>query len=337
MSFREVAHIGMAVLALCAATSVHSQNETSSALAGEVLNVAGGPLAGASVSLSHAPTGTTQQARTNASGRFAFSGLPPGGPYVLATSSFGYETHIVSAIHLDLGENRAPEITLRPDRSRPTEGHVQELDKLVVTASRAPATEGASTHLSRENLDNQPSVDRSINEYARNAPNVTIIDTERGELTGAGQNTRFNSTQIDGVRLDDMFGLTSNGMPSQGNPFSMETVEALSIDVSPYDAGRSGFTGASVNAVTRSGTNQFHGSLYYSYRNQNFRARHPITGERDPFTDQTAGLTFGGPVLRNRLFFFAGYEYSRRTEPAPSAGFDPAPAAPLNHHNCPQL
>jgi hypothetical protein len=124
-----------------------------------------------------------------------------------------------------------------------------------------------------------------------------------------------------------MFGLTSNGMPSQGNPFSLETVEALNVDVSPYDVSRSGFTGASVNAVTRSGTNQFRGSLYYSYRNQNFRARHPVTGERDPFTDQTAGLTFGGPLLPNRLFFFAGYEYSQRTEPAPSPGFNPDPVA----------
>jgi hypothetical protein len=328
MSFRELAQTGMAALALCCVcTSVRSQNETSSALSGEVFNVAGGPFAGASVLLSHAPTGVTQHALTNGSGRFAFSGLPPGGPYTLTTSNFGYETRATSISVLDLGENRAPEITLHKNRAHASGENIHELDKLVVTASRAAATPGPSTLLSREEIDDQPSVDRSLNEYARTDPNVTLIDADRGELTGAGQNTRYNSTQIDGIRLNDMFGLTANGMPSQGNPFSMETVEAISIDVSPYDTSRGGFTGASVNAVTRSGTNQFHGSLYYSYRNQNFRAHHPITGERDPFTDQTTGLTLGGPLWRNRLFFFAGYEYSERTEPAPSAGFDPAPAA----------
>jgi hypothetical protein len=325
MSFREVAHIGMVVLAFCAVTSVRSQNETSSALVGEVANVAGEPFAGASVTLSHTPTGAAQQALTNGAGHFAFSGLPPGGPYELHVTAFRHEQQRHAALHLDLGENRAPKIYLR--RSPSHDEPVHELEKLVVTSTRAPASAGASSHLSRDELDDAPSIDRSLNEYARHDPNVALIDAERGELTGAGQNTRFNSTQIDGVRLNDMFGVTPNGIPSQGNSFSVETVEALSIDVSPYDVSRNGFTGASVNAVTRSGTNQFLGSLYYSYRNQNFRARHPVTGERDPFTDQTAGLTFGGPLWRNRLFFFAGYEYSQRTEPAPSPGFDPAPAA----------
>jgi hypothetical protein len=326
MHLREVAQIGMAVLALCCVcTSVRSQNETSSALVGEVFNVAGEPFAGASVSLSHVPTGATQQALTNGAGRFAFSGLPPGGPYQLHVSAFGHEQQSRAGLHLDLGENRAPETRLQ--RSATRDGSVHELEKLVVTSTRASNSAGAGTHLSRDAIDDAPSIDRSLNEYARHDPNVALIDAERGELTGAGQNTRFNSTQIDGVRLNDMFGITPNGIPSQGNPFSMETVEAISIDVSPYDVSRTGFTGASVNAVTRSGTNQFRGSLYYSYRNQNFRARHPVTGERDPFTDQTAGLTFGGPLWRNRLFFFAGYEYSERTEPAPAAGFDPAPAA----------
>ncbi|ATC63611.1 hypothetical protein CMV30_06405 [Nibricoccus aquaticus] len=328
MSLREVAQIGMAALALCCVcTSARSQNETSSALSGEVLNVAGEPIAGASVSLSHAPTGAQQHASTNRSGRYAFSGLPPGGPYTLTTSNFGYETRTVPTLHLDLGENFSPALTLHLTRRATTDDHVHELDKLVVTATRTALSPGPSTALSRDEIDDQPSIDRSLNEYARNDPNVTLIDSERGELTAAGQHTRFNSTQIDGVRLNDMYGLTPNGMPSQGNPFSMETVEAISIDVSPYDASRGGFTGASINAVTRSGTNQFHGSLYYSYRNQNFRAHHPVTGERDPFTDQTSGITFGGPLLPNRLFFFAGYEYSERTEPAPSAGFDPAPAS----------
>jgi hypothetical protein len=328
MSSREAALTWVLVaFALCVCTPAHSQNEISSALAGDVLDAAGRPLADARVALSHTSTGITQHARTNSSGHFAFSGLTPGGPYQLQRSAPSYETNTTAPLFLDLGENQTPVIVLKSTTARTTHDRLYELEKLVVTADRLATSEGAGTQLSREDLDDQPSIDRSINEYARTDPNVTLIDAERGELTAAGQNSRFNSTQIDGVRLNDMFGLTSNGMPSQGNPLSMETVEALSIDVSPYDAGRSGFTGASVNAVTRSGTNTFRGSLYYSYRNQNFRAHHPVTGERDPFTDQTAGLTLGGPLWRNRLFFFAAYEHSQRTEPAPAAGFTPDSAA----------
>ncbi len=320
----------MAALALCCVcTSVRSQNETSSALSGEVLNVFGEPFAGASITLSHAPTGARQHATTTRTGRYAFSGLSPGGPYTLEATAPGSAPQNFTPLHFELGENRAPEITLRP-LSTPvssTETSPRELEAILVTADRLPASPGANTALTRDEIDSQPSIDRSLNEYARNDPSVTLIDSERGELAAAGQNTRYNSVQLDGVRLDDLFGLTPNGMPSQGNPFSLETVEAISIDLSPYDASRGGFTGASVNAVTRSGTNRFKGSLYYSYRNQNFRARHPVTGERVPFTDQTAGLTFGGPLWKNRLFFFAGYERSERTEPAPAAGFDPDPAA----------
>jgi hypothetical protein len=326
MSFREAAQTWVLVaFALCVCPRAHSQNETSSAFVGEVLDVAGEPLAGASISLAHGPTGASQHARTNRAGGFAFSGLPPGGPYTLHVSRNRYEPLAIAGLYLDLGENRAPPLSLRLAAS--SDDSVQSLEKMIVTADRAPALAGAGTTLSRDELDDQPSIDRSLNEYARNDPNVTLIDSERGELTAAGQNTRFNSTQIDGVRLDDMFGLTANGLPSQGNPFSMETVEAVSIDVAPYDASRSGFTGASVNAVTRSGSNQFHGSLYYSYRNQNFRAAHPVTGDRDPFTDQTAGITLGGPLLPGHLYFFAGYERSQRAEPAPAAGFLPDAAA----------
>ncbi len=324
MHLREVIRIGAASLcALCACASALSQNETVSAYSGEVIRASGRPFAGARVVLRHTDTGLEQRALTNASGRFAFAGLPPGGPYRLRVSSFGYTPQIIENIVLDLGENHAPE--LRLTRSADTPAH--ELDAFIVTAARLPIEAGTGSILAGDELDDQPSIERSLNEYARTDPHVALIDAERGELTAGGQNTRFNSTQIDGVRLDDLFGLTANGLPSQGNPFSMETVEAVSIDVAPYDASRGGFTGASVNAVTRSGTNQFSGSLYYSYRNQNYRARHPVTGERDPFSQYTAGVTFGGPLLPKRLFFFAGYERSQRTEPAPAPGFSPDPVA----------
>ena len=322
MALREVVHTWVVVLVLCACPSARSQNETSSALAGEVLNFAGESLAGAKLVLVHVPTASSQRAYTDSRGHFMLSGLPVGGPYLLTVSAPSHDPRRLADLHLGLGENPPLRISLSPA----TEAPVLELEKLVVTATRATPPAGAGTRLERDDLEALPSVERSLNEYASADPRVTLITTDYGdELTAAGQNARFNSTQIDGVRLNDMFGLTPNGLPSQGNPFYMDTVEAISIDLSPYDVSRNGFTGASINAVTRSGSNDFHGSLTYLYRNQNFRARHPVTGERDPFTDQTAGVTFGGPLSRNRLFFFVGYEHAQRAEPAPAPGFEPAP------------
>ena len=322
MGLREVGYLWVFVLALSACPAARSQNETSSAFAGEVLTFSGETLAGAKLVLIHVPTASSQRAFTDSSGHFMLSGLPVGGPYSLTVSAPSHDPRRFENLHLGLGENPPLRIAL----NRTSDTPAFELEKLVVTATRNTPPAGAATRLERDELDALPSVERSLNEYASADPRVTLITTDFGdELTAAGQNARFNSTQIDGVRLNDMFGLTPNGLPSQGNPFSMDTVEAISVELSPYDVSRNGFTGASINAVTRSGSNDFHGSLTYLYRNQNFRARHAVTGKRDPFTDRTAGATFGGPLWANRLFFFAGYEYSQRTEPAPAAGFEPAP------------
>lgn len=322
MGLREVAYTCLVGFALVACPAARSQNETSSALAGEVLDSAGETLAGAKLVLVHTPTASSQRAFTDSSGHFLISGLPVGGPYVLTVSAPSHDPRQFTDLHLALGENPPLRITL----AAATESAVFMLEKLVVTTTRDTSPAGVGSRLERADLEALPSVERSLNEYASADPRVTLLTTDFGdELTAAGQNARFNSTQIDGVRLNDMFGLTLNGLPSQGNPFSMDTVEAISVDLSPYDVSRNGFTGASINAVTRAGSNDFHGSLTYLYRNQNFRARHPVTGERDPFTDQTAGITFGGPFVRNRLFFFAAYEHSQRTEPAPAPGFEPAP------------
>jgi outer membrane receptor for ferrienterochelin and colicin len=309
----------LAFWTLCVCTSAWSQNETSASLFGEVVSAHERRLVrDAEVSLHHTSTSAVYRTRVNSSGHFSFGGLRVDGPYELTVSSAGFSTAILREIHLQLGEHRGVEVVL----TRSTDDAVS-LEKLVVTASRPSASRGAHTVLAEEDIDTVPSVERSLNEYARTDPRVVLIDGERGELGAAGQNGRFNSIQIDGIRINDQFGITPNGVPSQGNPFSLETLQAIAIELSPYEVNRSGFTGAAVNAVTRSGTNEYGGSLYYTYRDQNYRAKNPSTGERTRFTDETYSATLGGPVVKNRLFFFAAYEHSERTEPAPSAGFEP--------------
>ena len=298
------------------------QQETSAAVSGVVAGRNQAAVRAVQVVVNFLPTGARYQTETNAKGLYSLAGLPVGGPYTLVFTAAGYEPQCMENIVLGLGETRSVEIALIE-----AEDPLIRLEKMEVVALRETIGSGPRTTLSRDEIESQPSVEGSLNELAAKDPRVVYIDPERGELSAAGQNSRYNSISIDGVRINDQFGVTPNGFPSQGNPFSMETVEAINVEVSPYDVHRGGFTGASINAVTKSGTNQFRGSVYYYYRDQNWRAKNPATGERDPFTDETYGVTLGGPLWRDHLFFFSSYEHAQRIEPAPSAGFEPATAA----------
>jgi hypothetical protein len=298
------------------------QQETSAALSGVVTDWNRAVVGSVQVVVDFLPTGGRYRTETNAKGLFSLSGLPVGGPYSLAFERAGYEPLRMEAISLGLGETRSLEIVLAAAGGEPI-----RLDKVEVVAARESLGSGPHTTLSRDEIESQPSIEGSLNEFAAKDPRVVYVDPDRGELTAAGQNSRYNSLSVDGVRINDQFGIAPNGFPSQGNPLSLETVEAVNVEVSPYDVNRGGFTGASINAVTKSGTKQFHGSVFYYYRDQNWRAKNPVTGERDPFTDETYGVTLGGPLWRDRLFFFSGYEHAQRIEPAPGAGFEPAAAA----------
>ncbi len=319
MHFRKVIGIGVMVLAGSSlAGLLHGQQETAAALAGVVVDVDRNPVAAASVVVDFLPTGGRHNTKTNAKGLFSLSGLPVGGPYAVEIAAQGFEPQRMENVSLGLGEARWLEITLVTSTDRAI-----RLEKVEVVAARVALSSGPRTTLSRDEIEGQPMIDGSLNEFAARDPRVVYLDPERGELEAAGQNSRFNSISVDGVRINDQFGLAASGFPSQGNPLSLETIEAINVEVSPYDVHRGGFTGASINAVTKSGTNQFRGSVYYYYRDQNWQAKHPITGERDPFTDETYGVTLGGPLWRDHLFLFSSYEHAQRIEPAPSAGFEP--------------
>jgi len=323
MHLREVMWVGIVVVvATQFAGPLCGQQETSAALAGVVIDRDKAPVESVQVAVDFQPTGGHYQTETNAKGMFTLLGLPVGGPYKVVFEAPGFEPQRMENVTLGLGETRTLEIMLAVAGDQ-----IIRLDKVEVVAAREVVRVGARTTLSRDEIESLASVEGSLNEFAAKDPRVIYVDPERGELTAAGQNSRYNSISIDGVRINDQFGVSPNGFPSQGNPFSMETVEAINVEITPYDVHRGGFTGASINAVTKSGTNRFHGSVYYSYRDQNWRAKHPVTGERDPFRDETYGVTLGGPLWRDQLFFFSSYEHSQRIEPAPSAGFEPSAAA----------
>ncbi|MDF9826775.1 hypothetical protein M2447_000857 [Ereboglobus sp. PH5-10] len=297
--------------------------ETTAALGGTVFGgVLKTPVGGARVVLRHGATGDVFETRTNHAGRYLFTGLRPGERLSLRVGASGHEVADIPEIVLSLGEDRQLDVALSASADE-----IVHLEKFVVEARREHPQPGTSTALTQRDIEERPSIDQTVNDYATADPRVTMLDEENSVIAAAGQHHLFNSLQIDGIRLDDGFGLSDNGLPALGNPFSMETIQAVSVDLAPYDVRRSGFTGASINAVTRSGENAFSGSAYYKYANEKFRAKDPATGQRTRFTDETYGFTLAGPIIRNRLFFFVNWQRKERTDPSREASFIPAPGA----------
>lgn len=303
-------------------------------LTGHVVDTAGKAVAGATVTATYTPTNATFTAVANESGRFNFRGLPVGGPFSLTASSPGYGGTPTDEIYTQLGTEVDVTVTIKSD--------VVVMEKFVASAARAgldSSANGAGTTLSSERLAGKPTSERSLADMISASPLVSIRDTsgdrEESMITAVGQNNRYNSIQIDGSRINDLFGLNATGLASFFNPLSLDTIEQLAVQVSPYDVRQSGFTGASINAITKSGTNKFKGSLYTYFRGdellgtklQGYNEReHFLTGTK--FTPRmermTYGGTLGGPIIKDRLFFFVNYENFKST----IAGRDPRFSTP---------
>ena len=163
---------------------------------------------------------------------------------------------------------------------------------------------GAGTSVNQAAINAFPSIERNLQDYARMDPRVVQTDKSRNEISVGGQNPRYNAIRVDGVSTNDSFGLESGGLPTPKQPFSMDTIQEISVDVANYDVTINGGTGGVINAITKSGTNNFHGSVYGLYRDSDMVGK--LDGKK--FTgfdkDTTYGATFGGPILKDRLFFF---------------------------------
>ena len=263
-------------------------------------------LIGASVVVRHMPTGTVYGAATNAKGNFAIQGLRPGGPYTVEVSYVGYKTVKIQNLSLSLGETETLNVKLTDDN---------QLSEVLVTGKKTNSLNatrtGSATSFNRAAMDRVPTVSRSISDIARLTPQAN------GTGSFAGANSRYNSFQIDGAVNNDVFGLGQSGK----NAISLEAIDALQVVIAPFDVRQSGFTGAGMNAITKSGTNTFHGSAYDYYYNQDFygtTAGRDVK-ERKKLNDQyenTVGFTVGGPIVKDKLFFFANGEYIKKLTPA---------------------
>ncbi|WP_133499582.1 TonB-dependent receptor [Cognatilysobacter terrigena] len=286
-----------------AAANAFAQS-TSAGVGGTVTDAGGRPVAGADVSIVHVESGTVSHVTTDANGRYAARGLRVGGPYTITVTHDG-QKDVENNIYLEL--NSAANVDAKLG------GSSTQLDTVVVTGARLAATfnpdnKGVGTSVSGRKLETAVSGNRSIDDIARLDPRITVTDQNDGSISVAGQNNRYNNISVDGLSQTDPFGLNANGLPYTSSPISADTIAAYDIKVADFDV-TSDSVGANINAVTKSGTNDFHGSVYYALSNaSNMVGR--LGGPEYKGYDQntTKGFTFGGPLLRDRLFFFTSYE-----------------------------
>ena len=293
---------------------------TTAGLGGRVLGDGGQPVAGAEVTITHVDSGTVSRVTTDAEGRYNARGLRVGGPYTIAaTSAAGTDTE--SDVFLRLDAVNQVDVSL---------GGAQTLDAITVIGLAgldvfSPDKMGAGTNITDEQIAALPSIKRDLQDYARLDPRISQTDKERGEISAGGQNTRFNSVTIDGVATSDSFGLEANNLPTAKQPISIDSIEQVNVNLANYDVTQKGYTGANINAVTKSGTNNFKGTATYVYRDESaLGKRYNRTSDSytdfGPFEEKTWGVTVGGPIIKDRLFFFGQYEEFTATKTLPDFG-----------------
>ena len=306
-------------VALVAAAPALAQN-TTAAIGGRVSGADGKPVGGATVTIVHRESGSTNNFTTDGEGRYAVRGLRVGGPYTI-TVVRGADREVRDEVYLQLAESLALDVRLG--------GNV--LEAVVVTGTSNAnnkfnsSTMGAGTNIGRAELDAYASIARNLQDYARTDPRLSQTDKDRGEISAAGQNSRYNSITVDGVRINDTFGLEANNLPTAKQPISIDAIQSVQVNISNYDVTQQGYTGANINAVTKSGTNEFKGSVYYVYRDDSMvGTRYNRTNSSYfrflPFEEDTKGFTLGGPILKDKLFFFASYEELKSGRSQPEFG-----------------
>lgn len=307
---------GALALVLATTTPAFAQN-TSAQMTGRVTTEQGEALAGADVVIVHTPSGTTSRATTDAQGRFNARGLRVGGPYSVTVMRDGYQGETTENLFVNLGDSTPVMVDLAEAAA--------QLDAVEVVASGAvsvfsPDKMGAGTNIDQAQIKALPSIGRNIQDYIRLDPRISQTDKERTEISAGGQNTRFNNIRVDGVTINDGFGLEANNLTTARQPISLDAIEQIDVSLANYDVALSGYTGASVDAVTKAGTNEFTGSVYGLYRDGDWARDDIMAGSffSPPKEEQTYGATFGGPLIKDTLFFFLSYEKFERTLGAPS-------------------
>ncbi len=288
---------------------IFGQGATTSSLSGKITDSKGESMPGAGIIAVHNPSGTQYATIADNAGNYRIQNMRVGGPYTVTVSFIGYSSQSYSEITLKLGETYVQN------------GQVAEsttaLAEVVVTAGLrnsilSSERSGTQTNVSSRDIASLPTINRSITDFAKYTPQ------SQGNSFG-GRDGRFNTITVDGAAFNNNFGLSSNPLPGgNAQPIALDAIEEISVSVAPYDVTRSQFTGASINAVTRSGDNTFKGSVYTYIRPKSFTGNtvdgNDVAGANDR-NSQNYGLRLGGPIIKNKLFFFVSGEYEKESVP----------------------
>lgn len=289
---------------------------TTSSISGVIKSKAGSLLPGATITAIQLSTGTVYTAVARTGGRFDINNMNPGGPYTITISYTGFEDDKREDIYLVLGDELRLDVQLK-DKST-------QLENVIVASVRTGAKTGNETQIGRDKLALLPTIGRNLNDFVRFTPQTKI--TSLGGISIGGQNNRYNGFLIDGAVNNDVFGLSdqgTNGGRAGTPPISIDAVDQIVVQLSPFDASLGNFTGGAINAITKSGTNAYHGSAYYIFRNENFAGKTPgkiadsLRKKLSPFDNKTYGFTFGGPIIKNKAFFFLNAEIQKDSRPQP--------------------
>jgi len=317
---RRLALLASVASAVVATSTAATAQSTTSAMRVRVVDAAGTNLSGISVTILHVPTGRTFDRTTNSSGILTAKGLPVGGPYVVRLTDqslvVASAPNNVNNVQLDLGETESVLLLAN------TANDAGAFEEIVITSERVLAAlrTGAGRDFGRAAIEGIPSVSRDFVSILETDSKILVDDSvPRGPAVSiAGANFRFNSVTIDGVSQNDNFGLSLNASATQRSPISVDAIAAINVNVAPFDVAYGNFLGGNINIVTKSGTNEFHGSAYGFYTNDSLTGN-TSKGEGlaiGDFSEKTFGGTLGGPIIKDKLFFFAAYENFRTTKPA---------------------
>ncbi len=291
-------------------SGVAMAQSTTADIRGVVTDASGAPVSGAAVTITDGLTGTTRSVRTGSNGGYAVRGLNVTGDYTVSVDTDRFADESVSGVRLSLGDTTVVNFDL--------EGASTD-DEIVVVATRATAAEiatGPAATFSFADLQDTPALERDIKDIIKTDPRLFIDESNDNGLQCAGSSPRFNSLTVDGIRLNDNFGLNANGYPTERLPFPYDAINQVAVELAPFDVEYGGFTGCNINAVTRSGSNEFHGSAWGDWTSDALRGG-SIEGssfDKGDYDEFRFGATLSGPILKDRLFFFAAYEKINETE-----------------------
>ncbi len=301
---KSVFRVVMIIVALSLNCGIFAQ-VTTSGMKGRVVDENRQPLPGTTVIAVHEPSGTQYGTITNNDGYYQINGMRTGGPYKVDVSFVGYATASYKDLQLSLGDEYPLNVVL-------SESNVA-LGDVVVQAARTVERTGTNTSISSRQIQTMPTISRSINDFTRVSPYAGSGNSF------AGRDGRYNNITIDGAAFNNNFGLSSNNLPGgDAQPISLDAIEEISVNVSPFDIRQSNFTGASINAVTKSGDNQFKATAYTFLRPKSFtgeKVGDKIVPDAKEKSQHTYGLSLGGPIIKNKLFFFVNGELEKQKYP----------------------